>query len=764
MILILLRHRVLRSQVARALGAAPSTHHVIAASYSLRRAGCASIFATVSKILEEQEARAVPDLESRLGQLVATNPDICATDLLKLRLLAYLAVLKSEHRCSNASIEFLKSVGQCDLGKLISCSHVDRVLSEDPSQQYSSLSLGTRVAYHAAVADGAAKQGRAPVEFARNALSMAVASKSQPLRHIGYHIVKRRSHGLPLSSPQARRRLHICRTLCVAMLGGAFGLSASLAAGLTVELSVWEHVAIAMASAMLLMTRGAMDVVDCLFAFSGIPQYGTLRTDSITAAEELRGVVICIPVLLDPRTSAQDLTGRLVSIAREHRASQTRIVVALDFSDNDSGDLQPGEQDALDALIGRWQGVAEEFPRLSLIFRARTFDPADAKWRGWERKRGKLIQVCEQLVNESESGDWRLLVGDRSWSRPARWMMVLDLDSWIGSESLHHLVAAASHPLICPGKFSPEEAEHGAAIVYPGTQNVQATALGAHSAHMAGDDRFMAWREGTFGGKGLLHIRSFLALGRKFPEGCVLSHDILEGTLGGCVFVPEAYVVEQSPTSLASSIQRAHRWCRGDWQNLFLVTSGRLALDAPSTGLVAERILRHSAGLLHVLAFWLFVYLTSCPVACCLLAANIAFAPCCQALVVWWACFLAGMPKRVSALPGWVARLFNFVATSFLLSHRYAVLFVDATVRSFFRFYVSNRRLLEWQTSEQVESGGKRVLRVHLVANLAFSSALLLLVLALFHTAPTGLLLALMIQILFADFMSATKAWKSLAV
>ncbi|HEY6353048.1 MAG TPA: glucoamylase family protein, partial [Burkholderiaceae bacterium] len=75
--------------------------------------------------------------------------------------------------------------------------------------------------------------------------------------------------------------------------------------------------------------------------------------------------------------------------------------------------------------------------------------------------------------------------------------------------------------------------------------------------------------EGSYTGKGLLNVRAMHAvLAGRLPEGQVLSHDLLEGSIARCAAVTDIAVIEDAPFHADVAASRVHRWTRGDWQLL----------------------------------------------------------------------------------------------------------------------------------------------------------------------------------------------------
>ena len=114
--------------------------------------------------------------------------------------------------------------------------------------------------------------------------------------------------------------------------------------------------------------------------------------------------------------------------------------------------------------------------------------------------------------------------------------------------------------------------------------------------------------EGTFTGKGLLHVQAVHAvLGGRLPEGQVLSHDLLEGSLARCAAVTDVTVIEDAPFHADVAASRVHRWTRGDWQLLpFLLHAGALrpARDQPLEDVRQPAPLAGRAGVAGAAGRW----------------------------------------------------------------------------------------------------------------------------------------------------------------
>ncbi len=96
--------------------------------------------------------------------------------------------------------------------------------------------------------------------------------------------------------------------------------------------------------------------------------------------------------------------------------------------------------------------------------------------------------------------------------------------------------------------------------------------------------------EGIFGGKGLYDVRAFsAALDGALPEGRILSHDLIEGTLAKAALVSDVCFYDGFPATLGSWLKRLNRWTRGDWQLLpVLLGAKRYPPDGQRLGAAAR--------------------------------------------------------------------------------------------------------------------------------------------------------------------------------
>ncbi|MBC7482789.1 MAG: carbohydrate-binding protein, partial [Rhizobacter sp.] len=230
--------------------------------------------------------------------------------------------------------------------------------------------------------------------------------------------------------------------------------------------------------------------------------------------------------------------------------------------------------------------------------------------------------------------------------------------------------------------------------------------------------------EGSFSGKGLMVVSAMHAvLSNRLPEGQVLSHDLLEGSMARCAAVTDITVIEDAPFHADVAASRVHRWTRGDWQLLpFLLHPARYDICAINRWKMLDN-LRRSLVAPMSLALLLLA-----------LAGGVVAPGAALSLVL--AAFLAGplmgavaglAPSRddiakqhfyaLALTEGWRAVCGGVWSLAQLLQQ--ALMNLDALLRSVWRMGVSQRHLLEWTTAAQAQAAASTQWRVVLAKHRA---------------------------------------------
>jgi cyclic beta-1,2-glucan synthetase len=459
-------------------------------------------------------------------------------------------------------------------------------------------------------------------------------------------------------------------------------------------------------------------------------------------------VLVVIPGMLTSMEAVRELAHRLQLHYLANPERHAQFALLSDWGDADVEHSAP--DDAL--LASAVQAVRDlnagypidpgtdaqdgSAPRFILLHRARTFSHTEQRWIGWERKRGKL----ELLVAALAQGDSSAFLDLGNASRIAAntpYIVTLDSDTQLPPGRLRELVGVAAHP-----QNQPQVSTDGRSVVggYGILQPRIATPLPAPKditlyhwlfAGQCGIDPYSAassevyqdiFGEGTFTGKGLLNVRAMHAvLAGRLPEGRVLSHDLLEGSMARCAAVTDITLIEDAPFHSDVAASRVHRWTRGDWQLLpFLVSPGRYRLRAINRWKMFDNLRRSlvapmSLGLMllalgtGVVSPWAALALVVAGFcAGPLMGAVAGFSPSRDDVAKLHFYRLAGT-DLARALWGGLWLLAQLL--------QQALMGVDAIVRASYRMAISRRHLLQWTTAAAAQAAAKTafgdVLRQH---------------------------------------------------
>jgi len=480
-------------------------------------------------------------------------------------------------------------------------------------------------------------------------------------------------------------------------------------------------------------SEAVVAVINRLISESVKPQH-LARLALATGIPPAHRVLVVIPGMLSSANSATELAHRLHLHYLANPEKQAQFALLTDFTDADSAQL-PGDADLLagamaqiQALNDRHAATAQDLgaPRFVLLHRERLYSDTEQRWIGWERKRGKLEMLITALVTGSPGGFIDL--GDTSrLAGGATYVLTLDSDTELPPGRLRELVGVAAHPHNQP-KWDTETRRmlSGYGILQPRV----ATPLPDVSeftryhwlfAGQCGMDPYSAassevyqdvFSEGTFTGKGLLHVQAVHALlANRLPDGQVLSHDLLEGSVARCAAVTDISVIEDAPFHADVAASRVHRWTRGDWQLLpFMLHPKRFGLRPIHVWKMTDNLRRSlvapmSLGLLLLTLAGSFM---SPWAALLLVLAAFSAGPLMGAL--------AGLAPGSSdiAMRHFYKEALTDLARAllsgcWLLAEllQQSLANLDAITRALYRTLVSQRHLLQWTTAAAAQAQAK---------------------------------------------------------
>ena len=307
--------------------------------------------------------------------------------------------------------------------------------------------------------------------------------------------------------------------------------------------------------------------------------------------------LVVVPTMLTSAAGVESLAEALEVRFLANRDERLHFGLLTDFGDADQATL-PGDEalvqlarrkiDELNKKYG--SGVGQSWDDIFFLFhRGRRWNAREKIWMGYERKRGKLAELNALLrdgeQSENNSGNTRggfaLVVGDVSVLANVKYVITLDTDTQLPRDAARQFIGTMAHPLNHPVYDAAKQrvvAGYGilqprVAISLPGTNRSRYARLyggepGIDPYTRAVSDVYQdVFGEGSFIGKGIYDVDAFeQALGGRFPENMILSHDLLEGCYARAGLLSDVDLYEDYPARYLSDVNRRYRWIRGDWQ------------------------------------------------------------------------------------------------------------------------------------------------------------------------------------------------------
>src|SRR5438045_3102004 len=196
-----------------------------------------------------------------------------------------------------------------------------------------------------------------------------------------------------------------------------------------------------------------------------------------------------------------------------------------------------------------------------LFHRHRVYNPRERVWMGWERKRGKLMDLNKLLRAEHDS--FPVKIGDLSILPRIRFVITLDADTELPRGSADRMIGAMAHPLN-QAIIDPERniVVAGYGILQPRVGvSVQSASRSRLAGLYSGETGFDIYTraisdvyqdlygEGIFAGKGIYEVDTVhQVLDRRFPRNALLSHDLIQRAYARARLASAIEIIEDSPS------------------------------------------------------------------------------------------------------------------------------------------------------------------------------------------------------------------------
>ena len=552
-----------------------------------------------------------------------------------------------------------------------------QTLLHDPAGTYPHMHPRSQAEYRSELARLAKKNGITECDAASLVLGRAEAGVGRE-RNVGYWILER-----PLGKAPYRR-IQTANTVLGLGIGTVLTVIACIYTGFlgTVALPAFFLFGLTFSD---------------LFFMRRLPRRPLPRMN----APESRALCVTVS-LITGKAQIDTLVQKLEDYALSAGNSSIYYGILADFRESAAPNREDDEQlqsalfQAIDTLNGKYGD------RFFFFTRERTFSEQDRVWRGWERKRGAILQLCSLMMKEPSEIRVRGAAASALDSIP--YLIVLDEDTRPGIGSLDEMIAAADHPLNQPIiSADGVRVEHGFGILNPNltvspTSAVKTEFARLHSggsgfdryAASASERRFDASGTTAFTGKGLIHVSTFYRLLKdRLPENAILSHDLPEGECLRTGFCAAAQFSDGFPETRSAFERRRHRWIRGDVQNLRL-------LGKPGTLRILSNVLAAFYPIADIEVALAAAWLDSCfliPFAVSLLTPllpEVLRIPAMLRNRIW---------KSYAPKSEGPSVTFRHCIDTLLYLPQAVSVTVDAAARAIVRMLFTHRGLLEWTTA-----------------------------------------------------------------
>jgi cyclic beta-1,2-glucan synthetase len=629
----------------------------------------------------------------------------------------------------------------------------DSILREDPAGVFAQMEDETRHTYHMRIAELSQHADASEVETAQIALNLAraAATASDPdprhalrTRHIGYYLF---AEGLPTLSHRIGYHpppIELIRSLLRRWkedfyILGIFTLSCLLIVAIIAPLvphhAFWP-VMCALLLALLPATQGGVDLINNTVS-------ALMKAQSLPKIDLSKGVpddavtLVVVPTLLLNEIQVRELFDELEARYLSNQDPNIHFGLLTDLPDTKARPLDEDTHPLALLAVQCVDHLNAKYPRTKggaffLLHRRRVFNSRQGVWMGWERKRGKLLDLNKFLLNEFDS--FPLKAGPLDALQHVRYVITLDSDTQLPRGTAARMVGTMAHPLN-QAIVNPRLriVTQGYGILQPRVGVSVASASRSRLASLySGETGFDIYTravsdvyqdlfgEGIFAGKGIYEVAILhQVLDRRFPRNALLSHDLIEGSYARAGLVTDIEIIDDYPSHYSAHTRRKHRWVRGDWQiaqwlfGLVPDESGKFIanpINTISRWKIFDNLRR---SLVEPVTFLLFLmgwfvlpggslYWTIAGLVLLLLPVLVQLG------------FNLGRAllklSFVGAREGFLtfATSFGFTMLNLTFLPHHMFLAIDAIVRSLSRTLVSGKHMLEWETAAQAESGKSR--------------------------------------------------------
>ena len=651
-------------------------------------------------------------------------------------------------------VDSLRRLGDTDwLPVIESLITFDSILRQDPARSYEAMDFESRESYRKRIAFIARRSDQSEAGVTQVALDLARKAAEHPVEdyrvqrrrtHVGFYLVDR---GIAELAPLCGYHPPHIETIrgFVRRHADYFYITAIqiLIVFFIAGLLLWPLPRYTFLDCLIIALLLILPVSQCAVDLVNNTITALFDPHALPKLNFRKGIpqefstLVTVPTLLMNEKQVRGLVTDMEVRYLANRDAHLHFALLTDLPDSAA---RPHERDAhplvdlavrlIDQLNAKYASRGQGY--FLLFHRHRVFNHRQGVWMGWERKRGKLLDLNKLLVGEFDA--FPIKAGCLDVLGQIRYVLTLDSDTQLPRGSAAKLIGAIAHPLnqavIDPKRRIVTE---GFGILQPrigvAVQSASQSRLASIYSGQSGFDVYARavsdayqelYGEGIFTGKGIYEVRTFHeVLDRRFPRNALLSHDLIEGAYVRAGLATDVELIDDYPSHYSAYTRRKHRWVRGDWQIARWLFS-RVPEESghrvpnPISEISRWKILDNlRRSLVEPFTFILFVAgwlgLPGGPAYWTEVGLFLLFFPTIVQLFFGLGRAIAG------GRTGGVGQVFAGFGQALLLTilnlaflpHQTLLAF-DAIIRSLVRAFITGERLLEWETAAESETNASK--------------------------------------------------------
>ena len=614
----------------------------------------------------------------------------------------------------SAVIHSLKDMEKVDFEKWFkSVSNLESLLNNDPAGIYPGMSEMTKSQYRKRTEQLSVKFKQNEITVAQNALNSAKSATELPQKHIG--------HWLYNDNASIKKEKLLLKRLYLSLL-----LFLPLFCALICGIFIAWWMGIILLFPLYESSKYLLDQIFTRF----IPSVPLPRMDLSDGIPDRGKTLAVISTLLTDIKKVPALCNKLELFYNANPDKNLAFGILADFADNKHYDSENDEKITNAAVDGIEKLNKKYGNKFYFFIRKRTYNEKQSCFMGWERKRGAIVNLVSFILGKNDI--FLQTAGDINTLRECKYLLTLDSDTDLLTDNAKDMLSAMLHPLNFPvekngrvisgyGIISPcIEVDVDAASKNNFTRYTSGVGGVDSYSDAVGDIYQDLFGEGIFTGKGLINIKLFDKYSRTyFKENAILSHDILEGGLLRAGYMSDIKLTDGYPSALSSYFDRLNRWIRGDYQNIGWIfprvkngkgKSVKNPLNLLTRFKLLDNLRRPLTSVFTVAVILSAFTLTRTQSAISLVIAVLwTILPLFMSLVE--SIINDGLRQifRIyfSNLIGGIKGTFTSSLTWIIMLPHTAKNALDAVLRSFWRAFVSNKKMLTWVTAEASEAVNK---------------------------------------------------------